>query len=132
MNQVVLMGRLTRNPEYKEVQNERGVHHVATFNFAVKKNFSDGTDFFRVTAFGQQADFTRDYLKQGKRVLISGEIETGSYKDKDTGKTIYTTDIIARRIEFADGKGEELPDAPDDMGDFMNISEEEMSEMPFK
>lgn len=114
------------------MQNDKGVHHVATFNLAVRKNYSDGTDFFRVTTFGQQADFAIDYLKQGKRILLSGEIETGNYKDKDTGKTIYTTGIVARRIEFADGKEENLPDTPDDMDAFMNISEEEMGELPFK
>ncbi len=92
MNTAIISGRLVRNPGYNETQNEKGLHKIAKFVLAVRRNYSDEVSFIPVKAFAKKAEFVRDYLVQGTRVLVEGEIITGSYECKDTGKKIYTTE----------------------------------------
>ena len=82
MNMVVLIGRLVRDPSYSEVETEKGKYHIASFYLAVPRNFNKGVNYIKITTFGKQADFARDYLTKGKRVAMLGELMIGSYKDK--------------------------------------------------
>ena len=102
MNSVILTGRLTRDPElrYTSGQNQMA---VAKFSIAVDRPVRQGkereADFPRITVFGKQAENCEKYLAKGRMVGIQGRLQTGSYQDKD-GKTVYTTDVIADRVEF--------------------------------
>ena len=106
MNKVVLMGRLTRNPDVRYSQGERATC-VARYTLAVDRRFrrDDGqqADFIRCVAFGRQGEFAEKYLKQGTKIAITGRIETGSYTNRD-GVKVYTTDVIVEEQEFAESK----------------------------
>lgn len=126
-----------RDPGYSEVENEKGLHKIAKFVLAVRRNYSDDVSFIPVKAFAKKAEFVRDYLAQGSRIMVEGEIITGNYDDKDTGKRVYTTEVHANRIEFAGGKTQErgLPESqplPVDAEGFLAIPEEMENEMPFR
>lgn len=113
MNSVILIGRITKDIELRYTTGERQTA-VAQFTVAVDRMKNDEADFPRVTAFGKTAENTANYLHKGSKIGIQGRLQTGSYKDKD-GKTVYTTDVIADRVEFLDTreKSEELePEAP--------------------
>lgn len=101
MNQVVLIGRLTRDPEVRYTSGTNMA--VATFTVAVDRPVKPGadkvTDFPRVTVFGKSAENCERFLAKGRLVGIQGRLQTGSYTDKD-GKTVYTTDVVADRVEF--------------------------------
>lgn len=84
-----------------------------------------------MTAFGAQADFANKYFRKGKRVVVSGELMTGSYKDEETGKNMRTAEVTANRLEFADDKDNGFAPAPDEDG-FMNIPEDLNEELPFQ
>lgn len=100
MNNVALIGRLTRDPEIRYTPGQLA---VATFNLAIDRPVRSGqerqTDFPRVTVFGKQAENCERFLVKGRLVAISGRIQTGSYKNKN-GDTVYTTDVVANRVEF--------------------------------
>lgn len=102
MNCVLLIGRLTRDPDVK-LTSETQKTSVANFTLAVDrpkgKDKEKLTDFPRITVFGKQAENCEKYLAKGRLVGIQGRIQTGSYKNKD-GVTIYTTDVIANNVEF--------------------------------
>jgi single-strand DNA-binding protein len=105
MNLVVLIGNLARDPEVRYSQNQMA---IAKFTVAINRYVKDGdnqADFIRVTAFGKQGELVETYLRKGNKVAVEGRIQTGSYEDKD-GKTVYTTDVIANRIEFVEKKGQ--------------------------
>ena len=106
MNKVVLMGRLTRDPEVRYSAGENALA-IARYTLAVDRRFRrDGeatADFINCVSFGRTAEFAEKYFRQGMRVLVSGRIQTGSYTNKD-GQRVYTTDIIADDQEFADSK----------------------------
>ena len=119
MNKVILMGRLTRDPDVKQTQSGR---LVARFTLAVDRNISKANrredqqtaDFIGCVAWEKTAEFAERFLAKGKRVLLEGRIQTGSYEAQD-GTKRYTTDVIAERIEFADSRrqddgGEGWPD----------------------
>lgn len=99
MNQVALIGRLTRDPEVRWTQDQMA---IASFSIAIdrppRKDGTKDTDFPRITVFGRQAENCEKYLKKGRLVGITGRIQTGSY-EKD-GVKIYTTDVVADRVEF--------------------------------
>ena len=101
MNNVVLIGRLTRDPEVRYISESQTA--VATFTVAIDRPVKSGqekkTDFPRITVFGRQAENCERFLTKGSRVGIQGRIQTGSYTNKN-GQTIYTTDVIADRVEF--------------------------------
>lgn len=141
MNKVILMGRLTRDPEVRYTQGENAMA-VARYTLAVdrrfKKDNEQSADFISCVAFGRSAEFTEKYFRQGMRVTISGRIQTGSYTDRD-GKKIYTTDVVIEEQEFAESKGSSQPEqpaasphgqAPASDG-FMNIPDGIDSELPF-
>ena len=107
MNKVILMGRLTRDPEIRYSQGE-SQRAIARYTLAVdRRGRKDGqdaqADFIRCVAFDRAAEFADKYFYQGQRVLVTGHIQTGSYRDRD-GKTVYTTDVIIEDQEFADSK----------------------------
>lgn len=101
MNSVVLIGRLTRDPEIRYISESQMA--VATFTVAIDRPVRSGqekkTDFPRVTVFGRQAENCERFLAKGRLVGIQGRIQTGSYTNKD-GATVYTTDVVADRVEF--------------------------------
>lgn len=101
MNSVFLIGRLTRDPETRYVAASQMA--VATFTLAVNRPTRQGenqqADFPRITVFGKQAENCEKYLAKGRLVAIEGRLQTGSYKNKD-GATVYTTDVIANRVQF--------------------------------
>ena len=103
MNNVVLIGRLTRDPEVRYISESQMA--VATFTVAIDRPVRQGqekkTDFPRVTVFGKQAENCERFIGKGRLVGIQGRIQTGSYTNND-GQTVYTTDVIADRVEFLD------------------------------
>ena len=107
MNKVILMGRLTRDPDVRYSQGENATA-VGRFTPAVDRRFSrrDGentADFIGWVAFARQAEFAEKYLRQGTKVVLTGRIQTGSYTNRD-GQKVYTTDVVAEDLEFAESK----------------------------
>ena len=109
MNKVILMGRLTRDPEVRYSQGESAMA-IARYTLAVDRRFAkrDGSneqtaDFIGCVAFGKNAEFAEKYLKQGTKIAITGRIQTGSYTNKD-GIKVYTTDVVVEEQEFAESK----------------------------
>lgn len=108
MNKVILVGRLTKDPESRS-------ESVTVFTLAVNRTFTKGggndqaTDFISCVALGKQAEFVNTYLHKGTKIILEGRIQTGSYKNK-AGKTVYTTDVAAENIEFAESKNNAAQD----------------------
>ena len=106
MNKVILMGRLTRDPEVRYSQGERPVA-VARYTLAVNRTFKRAgepdADFINCVTFGRSAEFAEKYFRQGIRIVVSGRIQTGSYTNRD-GVKVYTTDVIVEDQEFAESK----------------------------
>ena len=151
MNKVVLMGRLTRDPEVRYSQGENALA-IARYTLAVDRRFrrnNDGeqtADFIGCVAFGRSAEFAEKYFRQGLKVIVTGRIQTGSYTNKE-GQKVYTTDVVVEDQEFAESKSNQgnnsssaasvakptpnpNPSAPDDNG-FMNIPDGLDEELPF-
>ena len=103
MNKVILMGRLTRDPEVRM----SGDTPVARFSLAVDRRFKkDGeqtADFINCVAFGKTGEFIEKYGRKGTKFVVEGRIQTGSYTNKD-GQKVYTTDVVVEQIEFAESK----------------------------
>lgn len=107
MNKVVLMGRLTRDPEIRYSQGENATA-VAHYTLAVDRRFKrqgeeQTADFIRCVTFGKNAEFAEKYLKQGTKICVSGRIQTGSYTNKE-GQKVYTTDVVVEEHDFAESK----------------------------
>jgi single-strand DNA-binding protein len=102
MNNVILIGRLTKDPELKYTTGQEQTA-IANFTLAVDRPRKQGqekqADFIRITVFGRQAENCDKYLAKGRQAAVSGRIQTGSYVNKD-GQTVYTTDVIANSVEF--------------------------------
>ena len=146
MNKVILMGRLTRDPEVRYSAGENSLA-IARYTLAVDRRFKrDGeatADFISCVVFGKQAEFAEKYFRQGIRIVVSGRIQTGSYTNRD-GVKVYTTEDVVEEQEFAESKAvsdshvnrsASQPAAPD-MADssaegFMNIPDEIGGELPF-
>lgn len=138
MNKVILMGRLTRDPEIRYSQGESPVA-VARYTLAVNRVFKrDGepdADFINCVTFGKNAEFAEKYLCQGIRIVISGRIQTGSYTNRD-GVKVYTTSVIVEDQEFAESKsssqtpGKDTLSASDGDG-FMTASDGGDEGLPF-
>ena len=144
MNKVILLGRTTRDVEVKHGDNES---IFARFTLAVDRRFKkledeQTADFISCVAFGKIAEFLEKFGKKGVKFIVEGRIQTGSYTNKD-GVKVYTTDIIAEDIEFAESKnssggdggytgGQSSRPAPASAGDgFMNIPDGIDEELPF-
>ena len=107
MNKVILMGRLTRDPEVRYSQGEQPLA-IARYSVAVDRrgrNSQDGqtADFINCVAFGRQGEFAEKYLHKGTKIALTGRIQTGSYTNKD-GQKVYTTDVMVESQEFAESK----------------------------
>ncbi len=147
MNKVILMGRLTRDPDVRYSQGE-SASAVARYTLAVDRRFKrDGeqsADFISCVAFGRAAEFAEKYLRQGTKICVTGRIQTGSYTNRD-GQKVYTTDVVIEEQEFAESKNASGQGAPADnyqsasrptpsaaSGDgFMDIPEGIVEELPF-
>ena len=147
MNKVILMGRLTRDPEVRYSQGERPVA-VARYTLAVNRTYKRAgeadADFINCVTFGRSAEFAEKYFRQGIRIVVSGRIQTGSYTNRD-GVKVYTTEVVVEDQEFAESKAASeqsaaaygsrpaaapAPSAP--VGDgFMNIPDGLDEELPF-
>lgn len=142
MNKVILMGRLTRDPEVRYGTGENSTA-VARYTIAVDRRFKrDGeqsADFISCVTFGRSAEFAEKYLRQGTKIVLTGRIQTGSYTNRD-GQKVYTTDIVVEEQEFAENKAAasnggqgnySRPSAAADAEGFMNIPDGIDDELPF-
>lgn len=141
MNKVILMGRLTRDPDVRYTQGEKTMA-VARYALAVNRTYKrEGepeADFINCVAFGHAAEFAEKYFRKGIKVVISGKIQTGSYVNKE-GVKVYTTDIVVEEQEFAESKaisanaGSERQFVPNTAGKdgFMNIPDGIDEKLPF-
>ncbi len=150
MNKVILMGRLTRDPEVRYSQGESSMA-IARYTLAVDRRFArngdDATaDFISCVAFGKSGEFAERYLHKGIKIAVTGRIQTGSYTNKD-GVKVYTTEVVVEDQEFAESKNSSGSDggfagsnsysgggrpAPMAAGDgFMNIPDGIDDELPF-
>lgn len=136
MNKVILMGRLTRDPEVRY----SGEMAIARYSLAVDRRFKregdeQTADFINCVAFGKSGEFAEKYLKKGTKIAVVGRIQTGSFTNKD-GQKIYTTDVVVEEQEFAESKNSGSSDgnhsAPASMStDFVNIPDDVEEELPF-
>ncbi len=152
MNKVILMGRLTRDPEVRYSQGASQTA-VARFSIAVDRRFKregePDADFFNCTAFGKQAEFIERYLRKGVKIVVCGRIQNDNYTNKD-GQMVYSVRVMVDEIEFAESKnasansgdggyngggymgGNNSAPAPSGAGDgFMNIPDGIDEELPF-
>ena len=158
MNKVILMGRLTRDPEVRYSNSQSGEQlAIARYTIAVDRRFArrnagnpadqQTADFISCVAFGSNAEFAEKYLKQGTKICVRGRIQTGSYTNKD-GQKVYTTEVVIEQAEFAESKkaaegnggaapadhyapanGESVPATGDEEG-YMDI--DDADDLPFK
>lgn len=130
MNKVILIGRLTRDPEVRAANNTT----IARFTLAVDRRFKqDGgqaADFPSIVAFGKTAEFISKYFYKGMKIALEGRIQTGDYTDKD-GVKHYTTDVIAEQVEFAESKKAE-DNLPPSNGEWLQVPEDIENDLPFK
>ncbi len=109
MNKVILMGRLTRDPEVRYSQGERAMA-IARYTLAVDRRGRRGgnddsqtADFIPCVAFDRAGEFAEKYFHQGTKIVVTGRIQTGSYTNRD-GQKVYTTEVIVEDQEFAESK----------------------------
>lgn len=148
MNKVIIMGRLTRDPNVRYSQGENSIA-VARFTLAVDRRFkrandNQDADFIGCVCFGKTAEFVEKYFRQGMKMAAVGRIQTGSYTNNE-GQRIYTTDVVVEEVEFAESKAHNpnpggnndyqkdfSPEPSSAMGDgFMNIPDGIDEELPF-
>ena len=143
MNKVILMGRLTRDPEVRYGTGENSTA-VARYTIAVDRRFKrDGeqsADFISCVTFGRNAEFAEKYLRQGTKIVLTGRIQTGGYTNRD-GQKVYTTDIVVEEQEFAEsksaaGNGDQgnyirPSSSASDVDGFMNIPDGIDDRLPF-
>ena len=135
MNKVILMGRLTRDPEVRYSAGENALA-IARYTLAVDRRFRrDGeatADFISCVSFGRTAEFAEKYFRQGLKIIVSGRIQTGSYTNRD-GQKVYTTEVVVDEHYFAEGKSIDADDEKETKTDsegFMEVPEGE--ELPFE
>ncbi len=143
MNKVILIGRLTRDPEVRYSQGDNSLA-IARYSLAVDRRFKrpgePDADFINCVTFGKSAEFAEKYLKQGTKIAVTGRIQTGSYTNKE-GQKVYTTDVVVEEHEFAESKSSQgdggfqqtqRPAPSQAVGDgFMNIPDGLDEELPF-
>lgn len=134
MNRVILMGRLTRDPDIRWTQGQ-DQKCIARYTLAVDRRFKQeggaSADFISCVAFGHQAEFAEKYLRKGIKIAITGRIQTGSYTNRE-GQKVYTTDVVVEEQEFAESKSNNTQENPKPMPDdgFMKIPDG-IEELPF-
>ena len=137
INRVILMGRLTRDPDIRYAQGSNTA--IARFTLAIDRDYQrEGeerqADFISCIAFDKKAELIEKHFRKGNLIAIEGRIQTGSYTNKD-GQTVYTTDIIVDKVSFTGEKREETPQqaqpSVDTGGEFMSIPEGVIEELPF-
>ncbi|MBC5685584.1 single-stranded DNA-binding protein [Roseburia sp. NSJ-9] len=139
MNKIIMMGRLTRDPEirYGGVNNDKA---VARYTIAVDRRFKQEgqpqADFFNVVSFGKAAEFVEKYLRKGTKIVIEGELQNNDYTNKN-GEKVYSIQIVTSQIEFAESKASQnhpqeppVGNVPDE-GGFMSIPDDIEDELPF-
>lgn len=141
MNKVIIIGRLTRDPDIRYSNNNNEQLCIARYTVAVDRRFKqrDGeqsADFISCISFGKAGEFAEKYLKQGVKIAVEGRIQTGSYTDKDGNKK-YTTDVVTESVEFAESKrvadGENQEPPKDDSKEgFISIPAGAADDLPFK
>lgn len=137
MNKIILMGRLTRDPEISYVQGDEPFA-IARYSIAVDRRFKGKSgeqeaDFFNCTTFGKQAEFVQKYLKKGTKIALAGRLQNNNYTNKD-GQKVYSVQIITEEIEFAESKtaeAEKGEKAQANEDGFMNIPDGIDEELPF-
>ena len=136
MNKVIIIGRLTRDPEVRYSQGDNSTA-TARFSVAVNRKFKNAegnyeADFINCVSFNKTAEFVEKYFHKGDMIALTGRIQTGSYTNKD-GVKINTTDIVVEEVEFAGGKsnGGETQKANTAKNEFMNVPDGTEEEMPF-
>jgi single-strand DNA-binding protein len=135
MNKVIMMGRLTRDPEVR--YSDEG-NAVSKFSLAVDRRYKregqPDADFFNCVAFGKTAEFTEKYLKKGTKVVLEGELQNNNYTNKD-GQKVYGMQIVVNSLEFAESKSSRNSDREStqqvDSNDFMNVPDVAEEELPF-
>ena len=138
MNKVILIGRLTRDPEVRYSQGDNPLA-IARYTLAVDRKFNrnndeQSADFIGCVAFGKAGEFAEKYFRKGTKIAVTGRIQTGSYTNKD-GVKVYTTDVVIEEQEFAEsknsGSAQEAPQPSTSSDGFMNIPEGIDEELPF-
>ena len=140
MNKVVLMGRLTRDPEVRYTNGDNSMA-IARYTLAINRRTSrDGeqnADFISCVTFGKNAEFAEKYLKQGMKIAVVGKIQTGSYTNKD-GQRVYTTEVVVEEHDFAESKTSQQQaqnnkpqPAPENANSFMDIPDGTGEDLPF-
>lgn len=138
MNKVIMIGRLTRDPEVRYSQGNQQPVAIARYSVAVDRKFKQAgqpeADFINCIAFGKLGEFAEKYLHKGMKIAITGRIQTGSYTNKD-GQKVYTTDVVVEEQEFCESKsqqGNNQQQTPPSVGtDFMKIPDGIENELPF-
>lgn len=129
MNNVVLMGRLTRDPEMKGTV----AHYTLAVDRRFKREGDPDADFIRCACFGKSAEFAEKYLKKGTKIAVTGRIQTGSYTDR-TGNTVNTVEVIVESQEFCESKKVETATRPpkaETPEDWMSVPDAIQEELPF-
>ena len=126
MNKVILMGRLTKAPEIKDLQDDNKTA-MARYTLAVERERE--ADFIPCVTFGKNAEFAEIYLKKGTKIVISGRIRTGSYTDSE-GVKRYSSNVVVEEHFFAESKKASDTDPKDENGGFVSVPED--AELPFE
>lgn len=141
MNKVILMGRLTRDPEVRYSQGAESMA-IARYTLAVDRrgrrdSNEQNADFISCVAFGRAGEFAEKYLHQGTKIVVTGRIQTGSYTDRE-GRKVYTTEVVVEDQEFAESKNSQTggnrqapPESSAADDGFMNIPDEIEGRLPF-
>ena len=146
MNEVVLMGRLTKDPDIRYTQEAQPMciaRYTLAVDRGVKKEGQQSADFISCVAFGKNGEFAEKYLHKGMKICLSGRIQTGSYTRQD-GQKVYTTDVVVAHQEFAESKAandtaqnysvpqpEKQPESQSAIDGFMHIPDGIDEELPF-
>ena len=133
LNKIVLMGRLTRDPELRRTQSGTA---VASFNLAVDRDYKpqDGereTDFIDIVAWRSTAEFVSKYFSKGRMAVVEGRLQVRDWKDKDGSKR-RSTEVIADNVYFGDSKRSESGTQAEPSGEFQELPDEEKGELPFE
>ena len=142
MNRVILMGRLTRDPEVRYTQGEKAMT-IARYSLAVdrrmRRDGDQNADFISCVSFGRQAEFAEKYLRKGTKIMLIGRLQTGSYTNRE-GQKVYTTDVVVEDCEFAESRRAAEQSHPQENGQdnensyddgFMSIPDGVNEEIPF-